>query len=131
MSVGLQRLRDEPERLRRGAVDKNEDPGAIDEALRLDERRRTLTGEADTLKAERNALSKEIGERVRAGADPNGSEVARLRARSGEIGARIERLDEELAGIEAALDELLLRIPAPPDPDVPVGGEEAHVVVRT
>jgi seryl-tRNA synthetase len=131
VSVGLQRLRDEPERLRRGAVDKNEDPGAIDEALRLDERRRTLTGEADTLKAERNALSKEIGERVRAGADPNGSEVARLRARSGEIGARIERLDEELAGIEAALDELLLRIPAPPDPDVPVGGEEAHVVVRT
>ena len=33
--------------------------------------------------------------------------------------------------IEAELDDLLLRIPNPADPDVPVGGEEANVTVRT
>jgi seryl-tRNA synthetase len=33
--------------------------------------------------------------------------------------------------VSAALDGLLLRIPNPPDPDVPVGGEEASTIVRT
>ena len=32
---------------------------------------------------------------------------------------------------EAALDDQLLRIPNPPDPDIPVGGEEANVTIRT
>jgi seryl-tRNA synthetase len=58
MSVGLQRLRDEPERIRQGAIDKGEDPGLIDMALELDTRRRRLLGESESLKAERNAASK-------------------------------------------------------------------------
>ena len=33
--------------------------------------------------------------------------------------------------VEAELEDALLRIPNPADPDVPVGGEEANVVVRT
>ena len=33
--------------------------------------------------------------------------------------------------LEAQLEELLLRIPNPADPGVPVGGEEASVIVRT
>ena len=31
---------------------------------------------------------------------------------------------------QADLDDLLLRIPNPPDPDIPVGGEEANVTIR-
>ena len=31
----------------------------------------------------------------------------------------------------AEIEQLLLRIPNPADPDVPVGGEEANVTVRT
>ena len=33
MSVGVQRLRDEPERIRQGAVDKREDPSLVDLAI--------------------------------------------------------------------------------------------------
>ena len=42
MSVGAQRLRDEPEVIRKGAIDKGEDPALIDRALELDGRRRQL-----------------------------------------------------------------------------------------
>jgi seryl-tRNA synthetase len=35
-----------------------------------------------------------------------------------------------LAGVEASLEDLLLRIPNPADPDVPIGGEEANVTIR-
>ena len=131
MSVGLQRLRDEPDVIRRGAVDKGEDPALVDRALELDAERRRLLTESETLKAERNAASKRIGEAIKAGAAADGPEVADLRGASSRAGERITALDASLAEAEAALDDLLLRIPNPPDPDIPVGGEEANVTVRT
>jgi seryl-tRNA synthetase len=131
MSVGLQRLRDDTDAIRKGAVDKGEDPAVIDKALELDARRRALLGEGDALKAERNAASKRIGEAIMAGASPNGPEVADLKAASTAAGERITAVDAELATVEAEIEDLLLRIPNPADPDVPVGGEEANVTVRT
>lgn len=131
MSVGLQRLRDEAQRIRDGAVAKGEDPAIVDEALVLDDRRRTLLAEGDDRKAERNSASRRIGEAIRAGADPNGAEVAELRAASTAVGERIRAVDAELASVQARLDDLMLRIPNPPDPDIPVGGEEANHTLRT
>jgi seryl-tRNA synthetase len=131
MSVGLQRLRDEPDVIRQGAIDKGEEPELVDSALELDARRRALLGESEALKAERNAASKRIGEAIKGGAAPESSDVAELKAASVAAGERIGALDGELAGIEAALDDQLLRIPNPADPDVPVGGAEANQTVRT
>lgn len=131
MSVGVQRLREEPERIRQGAIDKREDPAIVDRALVVDANRRRLQAESDTRKAERNAASKRIGEAIRAGARPDGPEVAELRAASTLAGERIDAIDAELAAAEAELEDLLLRIPNPADPEVPVGGEEANVTVRT
>ncbi len=131
MSIGLARLREEPERIRQGAIDKGEDPSIVDAALSLDARRRQLLGESDGLKARRNALSKQVGEAIRGGASPNGPEVAALREASTEAGKRIEALDKELGEADAQLQDLMLRIPNPADPDVPVGDETANQVVRT
>jgi seryl-tRNA synthetase len=131
MSVGVQRLREEPERIRQGAIDKREDPGIVDRALAVDADRRRLQAESDALKAERNAASRQVGEAIRAGARPDGPEVAGLRTASARAGERIDRIDAELAVAEAELEDLLLRIPNPADPDVPVGGEEANVTIRT
>ena len=55
MSVGVQRLRDEPDRIRKGAIDKREDPSLVDRAIEVDAARRRLQAESDQLKAERNA----------------------------------------------------------------------------
>ncbi len=131
MSVGLQRLRDDADAVRKGAADKGEDPGLVDAALAADARRRELLAEGDRLKADRNAASKAVGEAIRGGASVDGPEVAGLRARSADAGGRITAVDAELATVEATLDDLLLRIPNPADLDVPVGGEEANVTIRT
>ena len=82
MSVGVQRLREEPDRVRQGAIDKGEDPAVVDRAIEVDATRRRLQAESDTLKAERNTASKQIGEAIRGGASPDGPEVAELRASS-------------------------------------------------
>jgi seryl-tRNA synthetase len=131
MSIGLARLREEPDRIRQGAIDKGEDPAIVDAALALEGKRRQLLGESDTLKAERNAASKKIGEAIRTGAAPNGPEVAALRRASTEAGNLIEKIDAALATAEVELEELMLRIPNPADADVPVGDESANQVVRT
>ena len=122
MSVGLQRLREESDAVRKGAVDKGEDPALVDAALAADTRRRELQGEADGLRAERNTASKSIGEAIKAGAKPDGPEVAALRARSTEIGDRLTAIDADLAKFEAQVEDLLLRIPNPAEDDIPVGG---------
>jgi seryl-tRNA synthetase len=131
MSVGLARLRDEPDAIRKGALDKGEDPTLIDAALEADTRRRTLQGEGDALRAERNAASKTIGEAIKGGASPDGPEVAALRARSTAIGDRLAAIDAELTVAEQEVEDLLLRIPNPPEPDIPIGGEEANRTIRT
>jgi seryl-tRNA synthetase len=131
VSVGLQRLREDADRLKLAAADKGEDPAVVDRAVELDDRRRQLVAEADALKAERNEASRRIGEAVRGGADPNGAEVAELKSASAATAGRIDALDVEIASVEAALADAMLRIPNPADPDVPVGGEEANLTVRT
>ncbi|HJX67115.1 MAG TPA: serine--tRNA ligase [Candidatus Limnocylindrales bacterium] len=131
MSIGLARLREEPDRIRQGAIDKGEDPTVVDAALALEGKRRQLLGDSDGLKAERNAVSRKIGDAIRAGATPNGPEVVALRQVSTDAGARIETLNAELAATEGQLEELLLRIPNPADPDVPVGDASANRVVRS
>jgi seryl-tRNA synthetase len=131
MSVGLQRLREEPDVIRQGAIDKGEDPSIIDRALALDAERRALLGESEALKAERNAASKRIGEAIKRGVAADSAEVADLKAASVAAGERIEALDARLAEVERDVEEALLSIPNPADPDVPVGGEEANVTVRT
>jgi seryl-tRNA synthetase len=128
MSVGLQRLRDDAEAIRRGARDKGEDPGLVDQALELDTERRRLLTEADAARAERKELSVQVGAAMKTGGGPEADE---LRARSQQIGSLIERSEAELRHIEARIEELLLRIPNPADPDVPVGVDEATVTVRT
>jgi seryl-tRNA synthetase len=50
---------------------------------------------------------------------------------SRQAGERIERADAELRQVEREVEDALLRIPNPADPEVPVGGEEANVTVRT
>jgi len=131
MSVGIQRLREDAETVRRGAIAKGEDPTLVDRAIALDVERRDAQGKADALRAEKKATSERIGAAIKAGAAPGGPEVAELRARSVELDARIGALDVTVDTVATELDDLLLRIPNPPDPDVPVGGEEASVIVRS
>jgi seryl-tRNA synthetase len=131
VSVGLQRLRDEPDVIRKGAIDKGEDPAVIDQAIAADQSRRDILGRLESDRAQRNVWSQDVGHMIRDGADPKGHDVETLRRASRQAGERIEAAEKELREVEAELDDLLLRIPNPADPEVPIGGEEAIVTVRT
>ncbi|MGQ9627235.1 MAG: serine--tRNA ligase [Anaerolineae bacterium] len=98
----------------------------IDEILALDEERRRLIQDAESLRARRNAVSKEIGRM------PEGEERQALIAEMKQLGERISEIDARLREVEAQLHERLLWVPNMPHEDVPVGPDEsANVVVRT
>jgi seryl-tRNA synthetase len=118
-------VREDPEAVRAALKVRQMDPGIVDQAVALDERRRKMILEAEGLKAERNAASKEIG-RMK---DP-AERQARIDAMR-EVGDQIAALDDTLRQVEQELDALWSGIPNLPDPTTPYGtGEEDNVVLR-
>ncbi|MEX2570614.1 MAG: serine--tRNA ligase [Gemmatimonadota bacterium] len=99
--------------------------GAVRRLVELDEERRTLVAESDGLKAQRNSVSQEVGERKRRKEDA-GELIVEMRT----VGDRIKAVDARLREVEAEVEDLLLRTPNLPHASVPPGGEEANVVVR-
>jgi len=101
----------------------------IDRVLELDEARRALLTEVETLRSRRNAGSKEIGRLMREG---KRAEAEALKAEMSAINQRIPELEERLRQVETELQDTLLRIPNLPHPKVPTGRDESeNVVVRT
>ncbi|MGK2944453.1 MAG: serine--tRNA ligase [Desulfuromonadales bacterium] len=102
--------------------------GAVDlGAFRaLDDRRRGLLSEAESLKAERNQVSALIG-RSKDKSQLQG-EIVRMK----DVSTRIKELDEELRQVEDSLKGLLLTLPNLPDAQCPLGqSEEDNPEVRT
>jgi len=117
-------LRNDPERVRR-AVAERKCVCSIDEWLSLDERLRTAGSEADGLRAIRNSLSLQVSALKKAGL-PADEAMEESRAAWEKIALR----GRDLKAIETRMNEIQLSIPNIPDPDVPVGGEEANQEVR-
>jgi seryl-tRNA synthetase len=96
--------------------------------LALDDRRRAAIGALQAAQERRNALSKEIGEAMRA------KEGARAEALKGEVAALkddVPRLEAEEREASAALDTALAEIPNLPKPEVPVGKDEHQNVEKS
>jgi len=121
--LDIRLIREQPDVVRDGLKRLYADPSLVDDVLRLDETRRALQTEVDALKAERNQVSKQV-----AGVRDN-AERQPLIARSRELGDRITSLDARVAETKAQLDAVMLEIPNLPDPDVPVGKDDAENVV--
>jgi seryl-tRNA synthetase len=109
---------------RRGALDAL--APQLDRCEALERERRLLTQAVDERRAARNASSQEVARRKRAG-DNADELIAQGRA----LGEEIARLESELAAAEQALVGILLEVPNLTLPDVPAGGEECNVIVRS
>ena len=111
-------LRNEPDKVRAAAKNKGE-PCLIDEWLELDENRRRLLGESETLRRRRNELSKEVSSLKK-----TGNEADAQILESKETGRKIGTIEKELNTVDADMSKLELRFPNIPDTDVPVGNDE-------
>ena len=88
----------------------------------LDEERRSVISEVEKLQAERNAVSKQVGQLMREG---RREEAEAAKAQVAANKERISQLDERRNEVEGALFDLVSRIPNIPDPSVPYGKDDA------
>src|SRR6266700_1253978 len=149
--LDIKLIRERPDFVRqrlasRGAGDESH----IDEVLKLDEQRRKLVAEVEALKAQRNRVSKEIGDALarkkeaewlrqrQEGSSSQEAIVKGMLERADQkkeemrtIGDRIAQLDKQIAEVEAARHQLMLRLPNLPHESVPVGkNAEDNPVIR-
>ncbi|MBJ7368645.1 MAG: serine--tRNA ligase [Ilumatobacteraceae bacterium] len=100
----------------------------VDEAVALDTRLREISLERDTLRAEVNDLSKQVGALRR---DKKNDEAEALMERSRAGGDRERVLQSEIDTVQDALQQIMLRIPNLPHPDAPNGaGDHENPIVK-
>jgi seryl-tRNA synthetase len=99
-------------------------PPAAAALLALDAERRASMTALQELQTRRNALSRQVGERRRAGADASAIEAEAAALRS-----ETEALEQRAARLEAEIRFALERLPNVLDPDVPDGADAAANVV--
>ena len=116
-------IREHPEKVKAGLEKLGAAPAQVDTILKLDEKRRELLTEVETLRARRNRVSKKIG-RLK-----DQEERQRLIGEMREVGERIDALEEPLEEVEGDLETAMWRVPNLPHESVPVGPDESENVV--
>lgn len=120
--LDLRLIREQPDFVK-GEMAKLQAVAPIDEIRALDERRRAMLTEVETLKAQLNAGSRETGRKA-AGVERD-THIAAMRA----LGDEISHLDTAAGEVDRELHGLLLTVPNLPSPEVPVGKDESDNVI--
>jgi len=119
-------IREKPELVRKALQDRQDDPAPVDAILQLDEQRRAMLQKVEALKAERNAVSKEIGKMKDAAERQSKIEAMRV------VGDQIAEMDKQVAEVEEQLTALVSKLPNIPDPRTPYGKDDSeNLVIKT
>jgi seryl-tRNA synthetase len=127
--LDIKMIREKPDFVRQRLASRGAgDDVRIDELLQQDEQRRKFLAEVETLKSQRNRVSKEIGALM---GQKKTEEAEAKKKETRDLGDRISQLDKQAAETEAARDRLMLALPNLPHESVPQGkSAEDNQVVR-
>lgn len=90
----------------------------VDEVIQLDESRRRIQNESDSLAAEANSSAKQIGDLMRQGKK---EEADAVKSKTSGYKEQIKQLVEQLAAVERELQDKLVQLPNLPHSSVPAG----------
>ncbi len=97
----------------------------VDEVIELDQKKRDAQQEADSLRANRNKISKQIGALMAQGKKEEAEEVKKEVAQSASRLAELEKIEKEL---DEKIMNIMLIIPNIIDPSVPIGKDDSENV---
>ena len=113
--INIELIRNDPDAVR-DAIKKRGDDVPIDRILELDGQRRSAIAEGDVLRAQRNDVSRQLGQMKER--PPELIEEMR------EVGNKVKTLEDTVRDVEAEINTLLLTIPNIPRDAVPLGEDE-------
>lgn len=123
--LDLKRIRNNPEEIKKALADRGEefDVSVIDKIIHLDEERRSILVEVESLKNKRKQESAKIPQFKK-----EGKNVDEIMTEMKELAGKIKKLDEKLSEIDGNIEYIMLRIPNIPNPNVPNGDSDADNV---
>jgi seryl-tRNA synthetase len=104
--------------LERLAVKNFKQPALVDDIIKLDEQRRQTQNSLDSILAESNTASKQIGELMRTGKK---EEAEAIKAKTATYKEDTKTLSEQLSAIETELQQKIVLLPNLPHTSVPKG----------
>ena len=99
--------------------------GLVDEVINLDKKYRELQLSGDTLRMERNSLSKEIGNLMREGKK---DEAETTKAKVNEINSKLENIEKDTDEYSVKIKEIMMKIPNIIHESVPIGKNDTENV---
>ena len=124
--LDIKKIRRQPDWFKEKLATRGVKAEEIDEVLELDQKRRDLLQKVETLKAQRNEASKNIGEAKR-----NGESADEAIAETRDLGDQIKALDEQVDANDKVFYDKMSRLPNVPHEGVPVSlTEEGSVELR-
>jgi seryl-tRNA synthetase len=116
--LDIKRIRNNPDEIKNSELRRNKtfDTSLVDKIIELDEKRRGMLLEVETMKNKRNTDSKEIPKLKKQGRNTD-----ELMAEMKELSDEIKGYDTKLSDVENEITYNLLRIPNIPYADVPEG----------
>lgn len=120
-------VRENPEAVKQNIKNKFQDRKLplVDEVLELDEKNREIKQEVQSLRANRNKISKQIGGLMAQGKK---EEAEQLKQEVSNQAGRIEELTEEEKEVEEKILKIMMTIPNIIDPSVPIGKDDSENV---
>jgi seryl-tRNA synthetase len=116
-------IRQDPDAIRRSQKVRGESESLVDDVLAADVARRAAVGAFEALRTEQKALGAQV-------AKASGDEKQAILAQTKDLSDQVKAAEAQLREMDAALDELVLRVSNIVANDVPVGGEDDFVVLR-
>ncbi|MEM8828915.1 MAG: serine--tRNA ligase [Cyanobacteria bacterium P01_G01_bin.19] len=128
--LDLKLIRSNPEKTQE-LIDRRNGSYEIQPIVELDRQSRELETNRSQLSARGNEIGKLIGQKIGSGSDPQGEEIAQLKAEGNEIKTKLSELEPQEKELKAKIEALLLELPNLPDESVPLGkGEEENVEIK-
>ena len=125
--LDLKFVRENPEIVKQNIRNKFQDHKLplVDEVIELDKQKRAAQQERDTLRAEKNTLSKQIGGLMKQGKKAEAEEV---KAKVAADAARLTELEGLQNELEEKITKIMMTIPNIIDPSVPIGKDDSENV---
>jgi len=122
--IDIKLIRENPDVVYQAMEKRGEGRAEVDEIIELDNSYRLMIKEAETLRARRNDVSKQISRMKDKPADL----ITEMR----QVGDRISEIEAQAGLLSTKLEDMLLRLPNLPADDVPIGrGSEDNIDVRS
>ena len=122
--IDLKFLRENPEIVKQNIKNKFQDKKLplVDEVIALDLQSRQAKQEADSLRANRNTVSKQIGALMGQGKK---EEAMALKEQVQKDAKRLEELEEQERTLQEKVNQIMMTIPNIIDPSVPIGKDDS------